>query len=143
MPVRRADAKGTRMKILIVDDDNLSRLTLEATLSKHGRCTCAENGRDGLDRFTEALDSGEPYSVIFMDIQMPVMDGQTALTAIRNIERERGTPAGQETKAVMITCHDDMKNVATSFFHGNVTCYFTKPLNLSAMLETLRKEGVL
>jgi len=43
----------------------------------------------------------------------------------------------------MITCRDDVKNVATSFFHGNVTCCFTKPLNLSAMLETLRKEGVL
>jgi len=131
------------MKILIVDDDKLSRLTLEATLSKFGRCTCAENGRDGLDLFTQALDNDDPYAVIFMDIQMPVMDGQTALAAIRNVERERGTPAGSEAKAIMITCHDDVKNVATSFFHGNVTCYFTKPLNLAAMLDTLRKEGVL
>ena len=131
------------MKILIVDDDKISRLTLEATLAKYGHCTCAENGRDGLDLFTQALDNGDPYSVIFMDIQMPVMDGQAALTAIRAIERERGTPPGSEAKAVMITCHDDVKNVATSFFRGNVTCFFTKPLNLAAMQETLRKEGVL
>ena len=131
------------MKILIVDDDNLSRLTLEATLSKHGRCTCAENGRDGVDLFTQALDSGDPYSLIFMDIQMPVMDGHAALAAIRELERQRQTPPGSEVKVAVVTCHDDVKNVAASFFRGNVTCYFTKPLNLSAMVETLQKEGAL
>ena len=131
------------MKILIVDDDRLSRLTLEATLSKFALCTCAENGREGLDLYTRALDAGEPFSVVFMDIQMPVMDGHTALTAIRSLERARGLAPGSEAKAVMVTCHDDIKNVATSFFKGNVTCYFTKPLNLAAMVETLKKEAVL
>ncbi|KHK03772.1 response regulator [Desulfovibrio sp. TomC] len=131
------------MKILIVDDDPLSRLTLEATLSRFGPCLCAENGSEGLDLYTRALDAGEPFSVVFMDIQMPIMDGHTALTAIRALEKERGLPPGREAKAVMITCHDDVKNVATSFFRGNVTCYFTKPLNLAAMVETLKKEAVL
>ena len=131
------------MKILIVDDDRLSRITLEATLAKFGSCVCAENGSEGLDLYTRALDAGEPFTVVFMDIQMPIMDGHAALTAIRDLERARGVAPGQEIKAVMITCHDDVKNVATSFFKGNVTCYFTKPLNLSAMVETLKKEAVL
>lgn len=42
------------MKLLSVDDGNLSRPPLEAALSKHVRRTWAENGRDGLDRFTGA-----------------------------------------------------------------------------------------
>ncbi|EKO40200.1 MAG: response regulator (CheY-like receiver, AAA-type ATPase and DNA-binding domain containing protein) [Solidesulfovibrio magneticus str. Maddingley MBC34] len=131
------------MKILIVDDDQLSQITLRATLAPYGQCVCAGNGREGVDLFTLALDEGKPFSVVFMDIQMPVMDGHAALAAIRELERSRGVPPGQEAKAVMITCHDDVKNVATSFFRGNVTCYFTKPLHLAAMVETLKKESVL
>ena len=131
------------MKILIVDDDQLSQITLRATLAPYGQCVCAGNGREGVDLFTLALDEGKPFSVVFMDIQMPVMDGHAALAAIRELERARGVPPGEEAKAVMITCHDDVKNVATSFFRGNVTCYFTKPLHLAAMVETLKKESVL
>jgi two-component system chemotaxis response regulator CheY len=131
------------MRILIVDDDQLSQLALRATLAPYGECVCAGNGREGVDLFTLALDDGKPFSVVFMDIQMPVMDGHAALAAIRELERARGVPPGEEAKAVMITCHDDVKNVATSFFRGNVTCYFTKPLHLAAMVETLKKESVL
>ncbi|MHC1790396.1 response regulator [Solidesulfovibrio sp.] len=131
------------MKILIVDDDPLSRLALEGTLARFGPCTCADNGRDGLELFTEALTQGAPFTLIFMDIQMPVMDGHSALAAIRELERQQGVAPGHEAKAVMVTCHDDVKNVATSFFHGNVSCYLTKPLNLGNMVETLRQHGVL
>ncbi|QAZ66387.1 response regulator [Solidesulfovibrio carbinolicus] len=131
------------MKILIVDDDPLSQLTLRATLAPFGECVCAGNGREGVDLFTLALNDGKPFGVVFMDIQMPVMDGHAALAAIRELERARAVAPGQEAKVVMITCHDDVKNVATSFFRGNATCYFTKPLHLAAMLETLKKESVL
>ena len=131
------------MKILIVDDDQLSQITLRGTLAPYGQCVCAGNGREGVDLFTLALDEGKPFSVVFMDIQMPVMDGHAALAAIRELEQARGVCPGQEAKAVMITCHDDVKNVATSFFRGNATCYFTKPLHLAAMVETLKKESVL
>ena len=131
------------MKILIADDDQLSQIALKATLGPYGECVCAANGREAVDLFTLAMDAGEPFSVVFMDIQMPVMDGHAALAAIRELERSRGAQPGNEAKAVMITCHDDVKNVATSFFHGGVTCYFTKPLHLATMVETLKKEAVL
>ena len=44
------------MKILIVDDDPLSQITLKATLAPFGECVCAGNGREGVDLFTLALD---------------------------------------------------------------------------------------
>jgi two-component system chemotaxis response regulator CheY len=138
-----ARQKGENMKILIVDDDQISQVALSATLSRYGDCTCESNGRDGLDRFSSALDAGDPFDLVFMDIQMPIMDGQTALCAIRELERERQVAPGREAKAVMITCHDDIKNISTSFFRGQVTCYFTKPIDLRAMVEELRREGLI
>ncbi len=141
--VRRTRAEGVHMKILIVDDDHVSQVALSATLSRYGECTCEGNGRDGLARFTAALDAQAPFDLVFMDIQMPVMDGQTALCAIRELERERKVAPGREAKAVMITCHDDIKNISTSFFKGQVTCYFTKPIDLRAMIEELRREGLI
>lgn len=131
------------MKILIVDDDPISQVALSASLSHYGDCTCAGNGREGLDRFTQALDAGTPFELVFMDIQMPIMDGQTALCAIRDLERERNVAPGREAKAVMITCHDDIKNISTSFFRGQVTCYFTKPIDLRVMIEELRRENLI
>ncbi len=131
------------MKILIVDDDHISQVALSAAMSAYGQCSCANNGRDGLAQFATALETGEPYDLVFMDIQMPIMDGQTALCAIRELERARKVPPGQEAKAVMITCHDDVKNVSTSFFRGQVSCYFTKPIDLRSMVEELHREGLL
>ncbi len=131
------------MKILIVDDDHLSQVALAATMSRFGACTCESNGRDGLARFEQALDAGEPFDLVFMDIQMPVMDGQTALAAIRDLERARKVPPGQEAKAVMVTCFDDIKNVSASFFRGQATCYFTKPIDMRRMVAELRQEGLI
>jgi len=131
------------MKILIVDDDPISRLTMSTTLKPYGQCDCAEHGQDGLARFTAALDGGEPFDLVFMDIQMPIMDGHTALAAMREAERARRVAPGSEAKAIMITCHDDVKNVSESFFHGNASCYFTKPIDLRAMVARLKQDGLL
>ena len=130
------------MNILIVDDDPISRVAMSATLARFGRCDCAENGRDGLDRFTQALDTSNPYNLVFMDIQMPIMDGQTALAAMREQERSHHVAPGREAKAVMMTCFDDVKNVSESFFHGQASCYFTKPIDLRAMVDRLRRDGL-
>ncbi|MGE4538938.1 MAG: response regulator [Desulfovibrio sp.] len=131
------------MKILIVDDDPISRLTMSTTLKAYGQCDCAEHGQDGLARFAAALDGGEPFDLVFMDIQMPVMDGHTALAAMREAERARKVAPGSEAKAIMITCHDDVKNVSESFFHGDASCYFTKPIDLRAMVARLKQDGLL
>ncbi|MHC1713676.1 MAG: response regulator [Solidesulfovibrio sp.] len=131
------------MKILIVDDDPLSQIALSATLSRFGQCTCEKNGQDALERFTEALDAGTPFTLILMDIQMPIMDGHAALAAMRAVERERRVAPGKEAKAIMITCHDDVKNVSASFFRGEASGYFTKPVDLRRLVNDLRVEGIL
>lgn len=131
------------MKILIVDDDAVSRMILQRFLAAHGDCVCAEHGPEGMALFGAALESGEPFDLVCMDIQMPGMSGPEALALMREGEKRAGVAPGREAKAVMVTCHDDVKNVCASFFQGQATCYLTKPLSQDVLVETLRREKII
>ena len=124
------------MKILIVDDDKLSRLTLEATLSKCGRCACADNGRDGVELFTQALDNGDPYGLIFMDIQMADTDGVQATRAIRS-----GPFAGTAKAAIPIIAMTAyaMTGDRDKFLAAGMNDYLAKPVDMAMLTQIVEK----
>lgn len=131
------------MKILIVDDDVASRITLQRFFARHGQCSSAADGLEGVAMFGAALESGQPFGLVCMDIQMPGLCGTDALARMREMEKAAGVPPGREAKVVMVTCHDDVKNVCASFFKGQATCYVTKPVGFDALTEILRRENIL
>ncbi|MEF3697306.1 response regulator [Desulfolutivibrio sp.] len=131
------------MKILIVDDDVVSRITLLRFFSDHGNCAVATDGFEGVDLFKGALEGGEPFDLICMDIQMPGLCGIDALARMRDMERTAGIVPGREAKAVMVTCHDDVKNVSASFFQAQATCFVAKPVSFNTLAATLRRENIL
>ena len=71
------------LEILVVEDNPVNTL-LAVTLLQQLGCTVAsaENGEEAL----AAVQSGAPFDLVFMDCQMPVMDGYTATRAIRDWE---------------------------------------------------------
>ncbi|WP_031388031.1 response regulator [Desulfonatronum thiodismutans] len=124
------------MKVLIVDDDLANRVVMQSFMrEKASHINMAANGEEAVQAFVMALDEQNPYSLILMDIMMPVMDGQEALKAIRKLEKDRGVPPGGEVKVIMVSCLEDQKNVCQAFFQGMATCYLTKPLSKEG-LET-------
>ena len=131
------------MRALVVEDDITSRMILVKMLSRYSECVTAEDGHEALNMFTEALKKGQPFDLIFMDIMMPVMDGQNALKKIREIESEQGVPVGQEVKAVMTTALSDTKNVTTAFFQGQADAYLSKPISRENVENALREIGML
>jgi CheY-like chemotaxis protein len=72
--------------IMIVDDVQINREIIETFLDDTGAvCECASNGQEAVDMF--AASEENYYDLVFMDVQMPVMDGCAATRSIRRMER--------------------------------------------------------
>lgn len=71
-------------------------------------CDEANDGSEAVKMFTAALDAGNPYKVVFMDVIMPEMDGKTALMEIRKIEEERGI---SRTPVHMVSASETLEGV--------------------------------
>jgi PAS domain S-box-containing protein len=74
------------LSILLVDDNDENRLVIRSFLRKNPyKIVEARNGREALTHFLE-----RDYDLIFMDMQMPIMDGYAATKEIRKMEQEKG-----------------------------------------------------
>src|ERR1700688_5072362 len=102
------------MKTLIVDDDFVCRRLLQELLNRYGPCHIAVNGKEAVEAVRAALDVGEPYNLICLDIMMPEMDGQQALKEIRALEASRGIISPNWARIVMTTAASDSTSVITA-----------------------------
>ena len=125
------------MKTLIVDDDFVCRLLLQELLKKYGPCHIAVNGKETVEAVHAALDAGEPYELICLDIMMPEMDGQQALKEIRALEGRRGIHSSSCAKIVMTTAVSDSSSVLTAM-REQCDCFLTKPIRKEILLDKLR-----
>lgn len=131
------------MKFLVVEDDLVSQEVLKSILLPHGQCEVANNGKVALDMIQAAWGTGENYDMIFLDIMMPVMDGQTTLREIRRLEDEKGIGGSDMAKVVMVTALEDAKNVMKAFVRGSCEAYITKPIYPKKIEETLAQFNML
>ncbi|MGA9672078.1 MAG: response regulator [Terracidiphilus sp.] len=125
------------MKTLIVEDDFTSRLLLQTFLSRYGECHIAVNGKEAVEAFRGATDSGSPYGLICMDILMPEMDGKEAVKQIRGVEVANGVLSTYGVKIIMTTGLDDMKEVIRSF-QELCDAYLCKPIDTAELLRHLK-----
>lgn len=126
------------MKTLIAEDDFTSRLLLQELLKSHGPFHIASNGTEAVEAVRVALEVGDPYHLICLDIMMPGMNGQEALQLIREQEESRGILSTFGAKIIMITALNDPKNVIDAF-HSLCDAYLTKPIRKANLLHELRK----
>ena len=111
-------------------------------LSKYGECDVTVDGMEAVDAFLMALEDGEPYDLVCLDIMMPVMDGYQALVGIRNLEKERNIPEEKAVKVIMTTALNEEKNVKMAFELG-CTIYSGKPIDQERFDQALRKLGLI
>ena len=130
------------MKILLAEDDFVTRKFMTNFLSKYGECDVTVDGMEAVDAFLLALEEEEPYDLVCLDIMMPVMDGYQALMGIRNLEKERHIPEEKAVKVIMTTALNDEKNVKMAFELG-CTIYSGKPIDQKRFEQALKKLGLI
>lgn len=131
------------MRMLIVEDDFVSRRIMETILSPYGECHTAVDGEEAIQSFRMAHEEGTPYDLICLDIMMPVIDGQEALKRIRRMEREMGMKSTAEVKVIMVTALDDPKSVVEAYYRGGATSYIVKPIEKDKLLDEIRGFGLI
>ncbi|NDV23509.1 response regulator [Desulfovibrio sp. JC022] len=131
------------MRILIVEDELASRKFLTHVMTSYGECDAVEDGAEAVLAFIEALESGNRYDLICLDIMMPEMDGQEALKEIREVEKEHDIPLKLETKVMMTTALADPSNVMEAYYKGGASIYLTKPLDVEKIREAMVELGFL
>ncbi len=129
------------MRILLAEDDFVTRKFMMNFLSKYGECDVTVDGMEAVDAFMMALEEEEPYDLVCLDIMMPVMDGYQALQGIRNIEKERNIPEDEAVKVIMATALNEERNVKMAFDLG-CTIYSGKPIDQEKFEQALKKLGL-
>jgi two-component system chemotaxis response regulator CheY len=129
------------VRILIAEDDLVSRKYLFEIMSKYGECDLTVNGLEVVEAFLTAWDLGRPYELICLDIMMPRVDGIKALQAIRDLEREKKVQDTERAKVIMITALNDKETVYNSFETG-CEAYAAKPVDTDKLLEVMRELGL-
>ena len=119
-------------RLLLAEDVEINREILTALLEDTGiAIECAENGLEALE-MVKASDG--KYDIVFMDVQMPKMDGYEATRAIRAL------PAMQSSKLPIIAM---TANVFKSDIEDSIAAgmdeHLRKPIDLDRVLKVLRK----
>ena len=128
------------MRVLIVEDDFACRRFLQRCLALHGESDVAVNGIEAVDAFKAALQEGQPYDLICLDIMMPKMDGHEALAAIREIENAQGIGGHDGVKVIMTTAIETSKHVMGAFREG-CEAYLVKPIEKRKLLLKIEDLG--
>ena len=137
-PLALEDKEAASMKILIVDDEFVSRKIAQKILSKYGQCDIAINGVEALEAFRLAHEEGRAYDLITMDILMPEMDGIETIKRIREWEESHNIQLGKGVKVVMLTASKTSDSVLSSFSEG-CEAYVVKPFDKEDLARAMSK----
>ncbi|MBF0545007.1 MAG: response regulator [Candidatus Riflebacteria bacterium] len=130
------------MRILVVEDDFVSRCVFSEYLKPYGEVDVAENGLEGVNAFQAALNEGKPFQLVCLDIMMPEMDGQTVLKEIRILEEKREIRGLDGAKVIMTTALDDFQSIMTAF-KGQCEGYLVKPIEKAKLVQQLKNLGLI
>jgi two-component system, sensor histidine kinase and response regulator len=118
----------TRMKVLVAEDNPTNARIAKRMLEQFGMdVSLARNGREAVDQFLETQPD-----LIFMDIQMPVLDGMEATAEIRRL------PDGENIPILALTAHA-MKGYRRKCLEAGMSDYYTKPLRRIDLRDALQK----
>ena len=120
--------------ILVVEDNDINYEIISTLLDMYGITTeRAENGKVALETI-QARGKDEPFDLIFMDIQMPVMNGLDATRAIRKLDFEYA----KKVPIIAMTADAFSENVVECLKAG-MNAHIAKPIDINVVLTEIKK----
>lgn len=118
----------SQLKILVVDDDVLNQRMMQLLLKREGhQVDLASNGLEAFEAIKQ-----QKYDIVFMDLQMPVMDGLEASRRIRKWEN-----GGQHTFIVALTA-SYLPEKGHILFEAGIDNYISKPFEMEHIHQLLK-----
>ncbi len=130
------------MRILIVDDELVSRAKMKKIMSRYGQCDEAEDGIQAMDKISQAKSKGFLYTLMTLDVDMPKMSGMQVLARVREMEHHAVNGDGLlPMKIVMVTAMGDRETFSQSLFSG-CDDYIIKPFQPETIHRQMRILGL-
>lgn len=129
-------------KILIAEDDRVSRKFLSRLLKQYGECDQVVDGTEAIEAYMLAIKDKKTYDLICLDIMMPELDGIKVLKTIREIEVQSNVRDFNQAKIIMTTVLGE-QHIIQSAFDFDCNAFASKPINLIKFKEQLKKIGFL
>ncbi len=130
------------MRTLVVEPSPVNRAFLLGVMEDQGPCVAAATAGEGLRLFLQALEREEPFDVVFLDVQLPDMNGLQALETMRAEEARLGVPPLKAAKALITSAADDERAAARAYFQGQAISYLTRPLTVGKIFNELERFGL-
>ncbi len=126
------DETPAGLSVLLTEDNPVNQLTATTMLKKLGhKVDVANNGLEALEKLAK-----NDYDIVFMDVQMPEMDGMTATARIRDDEKE----SGKHIPIVAMTAHA-MQGDREKCLDGGMDEYVSKPIRRKDLKAVIEKVG--
>ena len=120
------------MKILILDDEIVSRTKLTIIMERFGECDAVDNGKDAIALFRAAHHKAKPYDLIMLDINMPDMNGLELIMEMKQDEILKAIPV------VMVTT-EGSKDRVDEFIEKGASGYIKKPFSPEEIRDKLNQ----
>lgn len=122
------NSKTYKGNILVAEDNTNNQLLMKLVLEELGlNVTIAQNGQEAVNTYKE-----NSYDLVLMDINMPVMDGLTALKHIREYEQT----TNQYTPVVALTANT-LKGDKEKYIESGMDYYLSKPIQNDELVKIL------
>ena len=133
-PAETRPAPASGLSILVAEDNEINALLMRSLLGRLGhRAVITTNGEEALESWQVAKSAGTPYDVVFMDIQMPRLDGIETTRRLRGLE---ASESSRRTPILALTANTLVED-RYACFEAGMDGFLIKPLDREKLAEAL------